>query len=717
MTRGYLALPLVAACFSQPTPPGGPGAQPYAEPKHYLFVGGKHACTLNSGVAFCWGDNTYGQLGVPKAQTPYSGSAVAADGTADGWTDFAVGTNHSCGIINAHVVCFGANDHGQSQGTQPINDFALPKTPARVFAGAAGSCAIDTDGGLWCWGHLDNQTGDLGSPTQIVPLGVDGPWASIAIAFDHACARRADFGDVLCWGDDDQDQLAEADNVARTPSSAAGPEGTYVVTAAANGASCAIDQHGSLGCWGTGAATTVGTTAFQLVDASSTGRTWTSLAMSQNHVCGVANGEVHCYGDADTGALGRGVFAPGPDAPGPQVLASVVEVGVGEGFSCAYSADQSVRCWGSNMFGELGNGHVATTRTPFHLDLGGQVQQLALGYGHTCALLVNGDVRCWGDNELLQADPAGASLVLAPSAPIVQSVDRIAAGAHHTCAHTSGGNAIRCWGTQGNPVPQLTFPAMSLAAGDNATCAAGMNGTSQLAYCWGTVPGGDPVTMPHSVTAAQAPVAVAVGGGFAAVMDDMGGTKSTYVWGNNCALGSAAVAPGSAIANTTIATPDVVLAQGGEGHGCYEIAATHDLECWGANDYSQVTPQGSACEVTPVPVGPGINWRSIPALAVAGDHSCALDESGTAYCWGDNRDFSMGSDVPADIVQQPSPVASGVVGGGGIDKIATGPHHTCVITGSSDATVWCWGLNQFGEVGNGESFVASPPADAIVLAP
>jgi alpha-tubulin suppressor-like RCC1 family protein len=44
---------------------------------------------------------------------------------------------------------------------------------------------------------------------------------------------------------------------------------------------------------------------------------------------------------------------------------------------------------------------------------------------------------------------------------------------------------------------------------------------------------------------------------------------------------------------------------------------------------------------------------------------------------------------------------------------ATGPHHTCAL--NTDGNVYCWGRNQFGEIGNGKRWLDAPPTAAITF--
>ena len=102
-----------------------------------------------------------------------------------------------------------------------------------------------------------------------------------------------------------------------------------------------------------------------------------------------------------------------------------------------------------------------------------------------------------------------------------------------------------------------------------------------------------------------------------------------------------------------------------------------------------------------VPLGPAVNVNAT-AISSKYDHTCVITDSGGMKCWGDNTYGQLGdgntgtnSNVPVDVIKFPDGPLSGVTG------IAVGQYHTCaVVTGG---IVYCWGLNLFGQLGNGNN--------------
>jgi len=77
-------------------------------------------------------------------------------------------------------------------------------------------------------------------------------------------------------------------------------------------------------------------------------------------------------------------------------------------------------------------------------------------------------------------------------------------------------------------------------------------------------------------------------------------------------------------------------------------------------------------------------------------HTCVVGSAGGVYCWGDNAGGQLG---PADVDEQPLPTRiEGLPDD--IVEVALGWLHTCARTNAGE--VWCWGTNDYGELGAGE---------------
>ncbi len=126
------------------------------------------------------------------------------------------------------------------------------------------------------------------------------------------------------------------------------------------------------------------------------------------------------------------------------------------------------------------------------------------------------------------------------------------------------------------------------------------------------------------------------------------------------------------------------------------------LYCWGLNVNSQVghshvslvryyTPK--EVDLRNVPSG-----RSFVAVSAGLSSSCAVDDAGDAYCWGDNRWGRLGYPRRKNHVPKPV-VTSGVLQGKHLIDIASGWAHSCAIDDAGAA--YCWGAARAGRLGDG----------------
>ncbi len=152
-----------------------------------VAAGDDHTCALRSdGYAFCWGDNSYGQLGdttVTDQHKPLSAVVGVSNGVA-----LAAGRNHTCGLrAEGQVVFWGENSHGQlGDGTHTDRHTAVSVGLANSVALPAGglhTCAVRADGRVFCWGANDfGQLGDGTSTSLSSPVEVPLFSASVVMA-------------------------------------------------------------------------------------------------------------------------------------------------------------------------------------------------------------------------------------------------------------------------------------------------------------------------------------------------------------------------------------------------------------------------------------------------------------------------------------------------------------------------------------------------------
>lgn len=114
--------------------------------------------------------------------------------------------------------------------------------------------------------------------------------------------------------------------------------------------------------------------------------------------------------------------------------------------------------------------------------------------------------------------------------------------------------------------------------------------------------------------------------------------------------------------------------------------------CWGSNLYGALGNASATGTYVTAPVQ-ALLLTNVKAISAGGWHSVALKTDGTVWCWGWNADGQLGdnSTVNKIIPTQVSSISNVV-------KIAAGTYHTLAL--KSDGTVWAWGDNVNGQIGN-----------------
>jgi alpha-tubulin suppressor-like RCC1 family protein len=306
-------------------------------------------------------------------------------------------------------------------------------------------------------------------------------------------------------------------------------------------------------------------------------------------------------------------------------------------------------------------------------------------------------------------DPTGAAgtSVSITTQPQV-SLSSLAAGLGwtSTCALSASGKAY-CWGS--NPLGQSrpllgavnnNFSFSSLSGGRIHIC--GLTATG-VAYCWGDNTQGEigdnsnaNRSVPTAVAGGLVFTAIGAGDGYTCGLVSSG---SAYCWGDNTSsqLGNNAAGTTSRMPVPVAGGFKFVAIGAGAAHTC-ALTQSGAAYCWGSNQYGQLGDNSTTVRATPTLVSGGLTFAS---LTVGADHTCGVVASGGTYCWGDNSTGELGTSSTAPFLGVPTRVS----GPQSFVSIAAGGFHTCGITAAG--TAYCWGDNSEGELGDG-TFVGRP---------
>lgn len=597
------------------------------------------------------------------------------------------------------------------------------------------SCALRGDGSVKCWGGYnsggelgqgDNRTrgdelNEMGDNLPAINLGAGRYTTFLASGGQHNCAIL-DNGLVKCWGLNNSGQLGIGDNQKR--GDAANEMGDNLpavnlgngqsVSALSLGAhhSCAI-LSGGVKCWGMGTNGQLGYgdkndrgalpgqmgDALPFVDLGS-GRTAKAIAAGNFHTCALLdNNTVKCWGKANYGQLGYGDSTNSRGDVGGEMGNALPTVNLGSGRTaraisvaadntCALLDNGLVKCWGYNFDGELGignNQHRGDNANEMGdalpaVDLGSGRIAVAISTGdrHSCALLSNLSVKCWGQNfagklgigDLKnRGDTVGT---MGDALPVVDlaghDVKQVLAGQSHSCALLDD-NSVRCWGynnegqlglgdkqSRGDAANEMgaSLPAVDLGSTAGACVVAAT--PTPINPGVPTQPPATPVSTPTSVPTIFATATP---------------TRT----------------PLSTVTNAPVFTATPTRT--------YTPTATR----------TPITPSTA----TPTPTQPGqVTPVSCGALAIAvgGRHSCAIRYDQTLRCWGNNLNGQLGQGDLLDRGDAANELGSNLpsinLGTGRTAKaVAAGAEHTCAILDND--TVKCWGWNQYGQLGLGDT--------------
>lgn len=336
----------------------------------YMALGHSHTCykdTNNAG--WCFGSDQNLQLG-DGAATINSNTAVSISGNHD-WVQLDSYTNNNCGVTFGNdIYCWGENTYGQL-GDGTMGDSSIPvqvsgaQTWAKVVVGTQHACGLDTGGNAYCWGRNDQgQLGnnDLGTDqsTPVALAGSPGTFIDISSNGNHTCGVTTGNA-IKCWGNANNGQLGDGGTSdIGLPVDATLFTGSYTSVVTGGNHTCAILAGGAAECIGAGNSGQLGNNGG--VDhvgtiANVTGANWSKLVAGINYTCGYksSSGQIFCWGSDSTGQQGNG--APTADVNAPAALTGTnwVDVFAGYTHACGKKIDGTTYCWGFNSFGQIGD--------------------------------------------------------------------------------------------------------------------------------------------------------------------------------------------------------------------------------------------------------------------------------------------------------------------------------------------------------------------------
>jgi alpha-tubulin suppressor-like RCC1 family protein len=341
-----------------------------SDPWMKVSAGGFHTCAIKqSGVAFCWGLNTQGELGVTtnvacSQNTTFDSSCsrrpmpvVCPAGAPCRFTQISSGQTFTAAIdTNGDAWWWGRGSVDHHKVNAVLNGSSVKFSS--IAAGFGHACAISQlRSEIWCWGT--NVFGESGVPASsqevhyLAPARILMPFKfkKIVAGGEHTCAIGDTGTDVVCWGRDDplvnqtsgpnstkigQFFFQQFGGLVQINDVAASQTSTCVTLAGTNGVRCWGDRKlASVAGFGAPEHLTVGLT----------------------QVCATTGQIANCVGNNAWGEVGNGFttqqLVPGPvKAPPPLYM----NISAGDAHTCGITPTGEIYCWGQNLWGQGGNG-------------------------------------------------------------------------------------------------------------------------------------------------------------------------------------------------------------------------------------------------------------------------------------------------------------------------------------------------------------------------
>lgn len=315
-----------------------------------------HTCGIKGGALFCWGDNSYGQLGTGDTDIRLTPTQIGSETT---WSEVKViysssTTQSTCAIKSGKLYCWGKQSGVMTidtfgENTDVCNEDLMYCHSPVLVSQQTGWNQISTAG-------YALKNGEIYQLPILNQIGTDNSWSYISGAYGIKNGELYNNFTSKVGAFTDWEKVSNIYN-------------SYSYH------TCGLRSTGEIYCWGgSNSSGQIGngtTTSVSSPTKVGTLSDWVDVEVFSGHTCGIrSNGELRCWGYNANGELGLGDYdnklipIKVGDSNGWQSLS------LGGGYTCGINGG-NLKCWGYNLHGQLGLGEEFFHKTPKLIDAGG----------------------------------------------------------------------------------------------------------------------------------------------------------------------------------------------------------------------------------------------------------------------------------------------------------------------------------------------------------
>jgi alpha-tubulin suppressor-like RCC1 family protein len=499
--------------------------------------------------------------------------------------------------------------------------------------------------------------------------------------------------------------------------------GGYAYTAA-------IKTDGTLWGWGSGSNGRLGnaqtTNRSTPVTTFTGGTNWKQVSGGSSHCVAIkTDGTLWTWGYGNLGRLGNGATTGSISTPVTTFTGGTnwKQVSSGSNYTAAIKTDGTLWTWGWGSNGRLGNNSTTTVSTPVTTFTGGtNWRQVSCGEAYTAAIKTDGTLWTWGYNGQGQLGDNTLGQKLTPITTFAGGTNwkQVDCGRLHTLAIKTDGT-LWSWGRSAFGALgrvqnfNISTPVTTFAGGTNwaGTATGGVNELYTVTvsaaiksdgtlWTWGFGTLGELGNNTQGV--ASTPVTTFSGGtnwrqiasgGTAAIKTD----GTLWLWGfqNSGRLGNGAISSLTVNPITTFAggTNWRMVSTNTLSNFTAAIKTDGTLWVWGNNNRATLGDNTTINKSTPVTTfAGGTNWSQV---SCGRDYTAAIKTDGTLWTWGYNQNGVLGNGYAGNTFSRTTPVTT-FAGGTNWKQISCGRTHVAAV--KTDGTLWTWGYLSYGKLGN-----------------